>query len=153
MWRTRQYNMQERKAHQAACTPCAACGTLPFPHMPHWAGDVTGSMRGQYKLPKYLTKWKDPEDGFAPTTNASQPDERADVLLVSVAHWNCSGIFNKIQCLGPTPKIFTYWIRAVSELWEFRKLLDDLNMPPELRMVVLIQGKAGPCLRLVTHSS
>lgn len=55
-------------------------------HLPLSPRATLGRMRGQYKLPKYLTKWKDPEDGFAQTTNASQPDERADMFLQSVAH-------------------------------------------------------------------
>jgi hypothetical protein len=33
---------------------------------------VAGSTGGPYKLPKYLPNWKDPEDGFAQTTNVSQ---------------------------------------------------------------------------------
>lgn len=45
-------------AHQAACTPGAACDAPPHASLVRedWAGEgVTGSTGGKYKLLKYLT--------------------------------------------------------------------------------------------------
>lgn len=52
--------------------------------------DIAGSTGagGRCKLPKYLTSWKDPEDGFAQTTDASQM-QRVSQLLPWAAHSNC----------------------------------------------------------------
>lgn len=83
-------------AHQATCTPSAACDNSFFPWRhagqgaplqagycwQHWVGG------GRCKLPKYLISWKDPEDGFAQTTDASQM-QRVGQLLPWAAHSNC----------------------------------------------------------------
>lgn len=63
---------KEQTAHQAACTPAARS---PRPTCRTGEEAARGRCRRQHeeqcKLLKHLTHWKDPEDGFAQTTNAS----------------------------------------------------------------------------------
>jgi len=101
LWRDTSAPHAERKDRTKSTAshvhPQCSLGHLLLPSVPCWAGstavgeDVAGSTGGRCKLPKYLTNWKDPEDGFAQTTDASQM-QRAGQLSSWTAHSNCLGL-------------------------------------------------------------
>lgn len=119
--RTRQHLWRDRSAQHAARTETTNSTAIHVhpqrslrhlllrsaPCRPGGTGageDAAGRTGGRCKLPKYLTDWKDPKDGFAQTTNVSQM-QRAGQLSPWAAHSNCLGVFDRIYCLGSSPKI------------------------------------------------